>query len=155
MKTRTKSAFVLLGTLALGLILGVMLQSAVQNQRSERMQSLRNRGALIDVILHVVEPQDEAQAEAIRAVVTRAEEAHGNILREYWEARSDVFDAMHEELVTNILSERQARELGKWRDRNRRSTRSGGQQGGNSHENERDDDRHNDGRREGDRRRYR
>jgi len=147
MKTRTKSAFVLLGTLALGLILGVLLQTAIQNQRNERMRSLRDRGALADVILHVVKPQDPAQEEAIRAIVSRTEESHANIAREYWEARAKLFDAMHEELVNTVLNADQAKALGEWRERLRRSSRSGNQQGAGDRNGDRRDDRRDDNRR--------
>jgi len=145
MKTRTKSAFVLLGTLVIGLILGVLMQTAIQNERNERMRSLRNRGALADVILHVVKPHDTAQADAIRAIVGSTEESHANIAREYWEARSNLFDAMHEELVNNVLDRDQARALGAWRERNRRSAHSGNQQG--DRDSNRRDDRRSDDRR--------
>ncbi len=141
MKTRTKSASVLLGTLVLGVVIGVLAQTALQNQRMEKVRALRNRGALPDVILHVVKPRDDSQAEVIRAVVTRYEEAHSGLLKDYWAARSELFDAMHHELVTNVLFEDQVEALDSWRERNRRSGRSGNQQGGGERDKDQDDRR--------------
>lgn len=140
MKTRTKSAFVLLGTLVIGVILGVLLQTAIQNNRMERVRSLRDRGALPDVIIGVVNPRDAAQEIAIREIVMRYEEQHSTRIRGYWEARSELFDAMHQELVGSVLSTDQIEALDKWRERNRRSGRSGNQRGGGERDSDRDGD---------------
>ena len=124
MTTNTKSAFVLLGTLLLGVVLGVLLQTAIHTQRSERTRSLRNRGALSDVIENVVEPKNEMQSDAIKAVVNRYESLLSEMLHDYGRMRSELFDAMHQTLKDSVLFEDQVEALDSWRERNRRSGRS-------------------------------
>ncbi|GMQ82104.1 MAG: hypothetical protein BMS9Abin05_1546 [Rhodothermia bacterium] len=126
MNVKTKSAFVLLGMLILGLVLGVMLRTAIHNKQVERTRSLRERGALSEVIENVVKPHDEAQALAVREIVTRYEEVLGELMRESRRTRSAVFDSMHQELSRDVLSADQVQALDDWRARNRHGNKPGG-----------------------------
>ncbi len=135
MNTKSKSALVLLGTLVLGIVIGVLLQTAVHNQRMETARSLRNRGALSDVIERVVKPRNEDQAEAIRALVTRYEAKLSGMLRESWRTRGTLFDSMRQALVDSVLFDDQVTALDEWRERNRHQPRSGNaRREGNRHE---------------------
>lgn len=123
MNVKSKSAFVLLGILILGLVLGVMLQTTIHNKQMERTRSLRDRGALSEVIEGVVKPRDEAQAQAVREIVTHYEEVLTEWMHEARRSRSALFDSMHQKLVNDVLSEDQIQALDEWRDRNRRGNR--------------------------------
>ena len=129
MNAKTKSALVLLGTLILGIVIGVLVQTTVHNQQVERARSLRDRGALSDVIERVVEPNSDQQVEAIRVIVGRFEAQLSELSRESWLMRSAIFDSMHEALVDSVLSGDQALALGEWRERNRRPSRRGNERG--------------------------
>ncbi len=130
MNTKTKSALVLLGTLVLGVVIGVLAQTALHNQRMEKARSLRNRGALPEVIERVVKPRNEEQEEAIQALVGRYETQLSDKLREFWSSRSAIFDSMHQALVDSVLFDDQVTALDEWRERNRRQPRSGHTQRG-------------------------
>ena len=125
MNTKSKLAFVLLGILILGLVLGLMLQTTIHNKQMERTRSLRDRGALSEMIEDVVKPHDEAQAQAVREIVTHFEEMLVELMRESRRIRSAVFDSMHQDLIRNVLSADQVQALDDWRDRNRHGNRSG------------------------------
>ena len=132
MNVKTKSAFVLLGILILGLVLGVMLQTTIHNKQMEQTRSLRDRGALSEVIENVVEPHDERQARAVREIVTHYEEVLHELMHESRRSRSAVFDSMHQRLVNDVLSADQVQALDEWRDRNRRGNRRGSEPGNGS-----------------------
>ncbi len=125
MNTKLKSALVLLGTLVLGIVIGVLVQTAVHNQRMETARSLRNRGALSDVIERVVKPRNEEQAEEIRALVNRYEAKLSEMLRESWKTRGAEFDSMRQALIDSVLFDDQVTALDEWRERNRHQPRSG------------------------------
>lgn len=125
MSAKSKSIFVLVGILVLGLVLGVMLQTTIHNKQMERTRSLRDRGALSEMIADVVKPESDAQSQAVKEVVTRWEESLDEMMHDAFRMRSALFDSMHQELAQDVLTPEQVDALDEWRTKNRRGSRRG------------------------------
>jgi len=73
MTDRTKSALLIGGTLVLGMIVGGLFNAALVNRRFSEVARLRVPGGLAGRIEEVIQPENEEQAEAIRAVLDEFE----------------------------------------------------------------------------------
>ena len=125
MKTRIKSVFVLLATLAIGIAIGVMAWSAVHNMQLERTRSLRSRGALEDVIVGAIGPLASEKEVRIREIIGGVADELNDLFRQAYEARTHKLDSMRQQL-NEILSDEEQAKLDAWSDRNRRSARQSG-----------------------------
>ncbi len=72
MTARTKSILLLLGTLLIGMLLGVFIHSRMVEDRIERLTSLRSQAGFVQFVDKMIEPTDDAQREAIRTVLEDA-----------------------------------------------------------------------------------
>ena len=72
MTARTKSILLLLATLLIGMVLGALVNARLAEQRLERLAFLRTSRGFVRFWEEAVEPQDEAQREAIEAVLQQA-----------------------------------------------------------------------------------
>lgn len=68
MRIETKSAVILSVTLLLGILIGLLTAGAIAQKRQSQIAELREHGIAIH-IERIVEPRDDAQREAIRAVL--------------------------------------------------------------------------------------
>ena len=73
MRIETKSALILLVTLLLGGLIGVLAMGAIGQRRASRVAEMRERGFAMQ-LERLIEPRDEEQREAIRAVLSAAAE---------------------------------------------------------------------------------
>ncbi len=137
MKTRTKSALVLLGTLLIGIVIGIMAWSTVHNRQLERTRSLRSRGALEDVIVHAVSPLSSEKEAEIREIVSGVADELNELFREAFEVRTRKLDSMLVQLDQVLSPEERAR-LEAWRERNSRSSRSRSRRDSSAHQAGRD-----------------
>ena len=74
MTTRTKSALLLFVTLVVGMLLGVLGASALQNRRAEKIRDARERGGVVRLMETVIQPVDEAQRAQLRAALEKSED---------------------------------------------------------------------------------
>lgn len=82
MTTRTKSALLLFVTLAVGMLLGVLGASALQNRRAEKIRDARERGGVVRLMENVIQPVDEAQRAQLRAALEKSEDRFSAARRE-------------------------------------------------------------------------
>lgn len=122
MNSKTKSALVLLGTLALGIALGAMLWSAAHSRRMAEIQALRHQGALTTRIQTVVQAVDESQGNQVREVVARYESGLLEIYGEMATARRQATDSLRYHLG-EFLSDNQMQYLDVWLRERRRPPR--------------------------------
>ena len=69
MTARTKSTLLLLGTLLIGMLLGVFVHTLMVQNRIERIASLRSQAGFVRFMGNMIEPTDDAQRRAIRDVL--------------------------------------------------------------------------------------
>lgn len=110
MTTRTKSILMLLATFLIGMLVGALLNARMAEDRIERMALLRSRAGFIRFVETAVEPRDDQQRAAIRAIL---EDAATRMSRHTEQSRTQVrmiLDSTRAELET-VLTEDQIRRL--------------------------------------------
>ncbi len=74
MSPHTKSILILVCTLAAGVLIGSLGTSAWQHRRNVEVYETRRPGGLVRHIERVIEIEDDAQRQAINAILVRAEQ---------------------------------------------------------------------------------
>lgn len=70
MKTRTKSVFIILGTLIIGIILGGFLTGAIVRHRLNRIAESQTRPGFVRIMEHIIKPTDKQKKE-IRPILQK------------------------------------------------------------------------------------
>ena len=109
MRIETKSAVILLATFLLGGLVGLLATGAIAQRRASRIHELRERGFAMQ-FERLIEPRDEAQREAIRAVLSAASERNREIMKGAHEEIRASLEEMREELEP-LLDEDQRERL--------------------------------------------
>lgn len=124
MKTQTKSVFVLVLTLIVGIAIGAVSWSIVHNERMERLRDMRREGGLYGLIDRYTDPVDASQETVLREVGQRYQDRLEEIYGVAHDERNVVLDSMRAELRT-ILTPAQQAEMASWLNRNeQKSTKS-------------------------------
>ena len=131
MTARTKSILLLLGTLLIGMLLGVFVHTLMVEDRIERITSLRSQAGFVRFMENMIEPTDDAQQKAIRDVLDETAEklnVHHAESRETVQGVMESFRASLDSLLTeeqvNALNERMERAWKYKRSRGRRDSSS-------------------------------
>lgn len=109
MRIETKSALILLVTFLLGGLIGVLAAGAIAQRRASRVADLRERGFEMQ-LERIIEPRDEAQSEAIRAVLSTAAKRNRATMEGAREEIRSSLEEMREEL-NPLLDEDQRERL--------------------------------------------
>ncbi len=123
MNARTKSALMLLLTLAVGILIGSLATSAVINHRIEQLAELRRPTGFSLILERVIRPEDETQREQIRAVLEEAGARMAELRRSHFAELRTIIDSTRARLDP-LLTPEQKRRLEAWfsRDRKRLKT---------------------------------
>ncbi|WP_456424618.1 hypothetical protein [Rhodocaloribacter sp.] len=123
MNARTKSALILLVTLAVGILIGSLATSAVINHRIEQLAELRRPTGFSLMLERVIRPQDETQREQIRAILEEAGARMAELRRSHFSELKSIIDSTRARLDP-ILTPEQKQRLEAWfsRDRKRLKT---------------------------------
>jgi uncharacterized membrane protein len=97
MRIETKSALILLATFLIGGLVGVLATGAIAQRRASRVADLRERGFEMQ-LERIIEPRDEAQSEAIRAVLSTAAKRNRATMEGAREEIRSSLEEMREEL---------------------------------------------------------
>jgi uncharacterized membrane protein len=97
MRIETKSALILLATFLIGGLVGVLATGAIAQRRASRVADLRQRGFEMQ-LERIIEPRDEAQSEAIRAVLSTAAKRNRATMEGAREEIRSSLEEMREEL---------------------------------------------------------
>jgi hypothetical protein len=123
MKAQTKSALLLFATLLVGILLGALGNSTLQNRRVEQLrQTFERRGGFVDMVEHILQPESEAQRAQIRAALEKAETRFNEDRRTCRASFSASSDSMRAELLPILTPDQEAR-FETWLKRDRRSNR--------------------------------
>lgn len=140
MTARTKSILLLLGTLLIGMLLGVFIHALMVENRIERLTSLRSQAGFVRFMDKMIEPTDDAQREAIQAALEDAAaalNAHHTESREALEGIMGTFRASLDSLLTEeqleALNERMERAWKYRKSRGRKDSSSIGPEHKKSH----------------------
>ena len=109
MRIETKSAVILLFTFLLGGLIGVLAAGAVAQTRASRVAEMRERGFAMQ-LEQLIEPRDEAQREAIHAILAAAAERNRETMEGARQQIRSSLEEMREELEP-LLDENQRAKL--------------------------------------------
>lgn len=110
MQTRTKSAFLLLAVLLLGVAVGILVSGALHNRRMDRIAGLRTAPGIAQLVERLVEPESEEQRARIRDVMDGAAPRFAEVFRRTHEEMEALSDSVMSELET-ILTPQQLEQL--------------------------------------------
>jgi uncharacterized membrane protein len=109
MRIETKSTVILLVTFLLGGLIGLLAMGAIGQRRASRVAEMRERGFAMQ-FERLIEPRDEAQREAIQAVLSAAAERNRETMEGAREEIRSSLEEMREELEP-LLDEDQRAQL--------------------------------------------
>ncbi len=108
MTTKTKSTFILLGVLAMGVAIGALASGTLQQQRKHRFERMPPHERFFLFMERVIEPSEEQRDDVERIIETRAEQ-----LRELHETHQTgviaIYDSLHADLQTLLTDEQKKR----------------------------------------------
>jgi hypothetical protein len=110
MQTRTKSAFLLLAVLALGILIGFLVSGALQNRRMRSIAHLRTGPGFAELVERVIQPRSEEQREQIRDILDGAAPRIADLFEQHRGEMSQVSDSVMTELEA-ILDPEQVQRL--------------------------------------------
>lgn len=107
----TKSAAILLATLAIGVVLGMVAQGMLMHDRDRRVAELRAAPGFVSLVAGVIQPRPDQEA-AIRTILEKNAQRYDSVLRATRGEVTAVLDSMKQELAP-LLDERQRERLGR------------------------------------------
>jgi hypothetical protein len=110
MRTGTKSAFLLLAALALGIVIGILVSGALSNRRMQRLAELRTGPGLTYFMERAVQPESDEQRRRIREILDRAAPRFAEVFDRTHEETRSLSDSVMLEL-SSVLTEEQMQEL--------------------------------------------
>lgn len=116
MKTHSKTIFVLLGTLATGIVIGILWQSNVHNRRMEKLAEMRRQGGLYGQVDRYIDPVDTAQEDTLRSLAKTYQDKLGRFYGHYRWHRSRLMDSLQTDM-TPLLTAEQLQQIDPWFER--------------------------------------
>jgi hypothetical protein len=110
MQTRTKSAFLLLTVLVLGMVIGILISGVLHNRRMQRIARIRTGPGISQLIERAVEPESEEQRARIREIMQDAAPRFEEVFQRTQEEMRVLSDSVMSELEA-ILNPEQMEEL--------------------------------------------
>ncbi len=108
MTTKTKSTFILLGVLAIGVTIGALASGTLQQQRKHRFERMPPHERFFSFMKSVVEPSEEQRDDVERIIENRSEQ-----LRELHETHQTgviaIYDSLRADLQTLLTDEQKKR----------------------------------------------
>jgi hypothetical protein len=111
MKTRSKTFWIILSTLVIGIIIGVLVGGMLQEKRWDRIRGMSHQERFLRVMENIIEP-NEGQRDAIREILKRQSERMADIRKRHGIEMMALMDSTREEL-NNILTDEQLERLEK------------------------------------------
>lgn len=137
MKARTKSVLILTFTLVVGGLIGSLATSAVHNYRWEQIRKLSTHEGFVEAMEDVVDVDDAAQREQVRAVLDQYADYVSDARRAYYHERRDLASSLHVRLSALLEADQRAeldrwaeRELSRWGRYEKRSRHNGKERSG-------------------------
>ncbi|NQT96225.1 MAG: hypothetical protein HQ562_00650 [Candidatus Marinimicrobia bacterium] len=106
-KTKTKAGLILIGTLVLGIIIGVLGSRYLVEKRIGRMAGMRYQKGFIEVFIRLIDPAED-QEQAVRAVLEKHHDRFLKIMEGRMVEIRTSMDSLKVELIP-LLTEEQCR----------------------------------------------
>ena len=123
MKLHSKTVFVLVGTLAIGIAIGALWQSTLHNRRMEALANMRNQGGLYSSVDRYIDPVDQAQEDTLRSLSKVYQRKLSRFYGHYLWHKSTLMDSLKTDMYP-LLTPEQTTQITPWFERNIRRNRS-------------------------------
>ena len=74
MRIELKAWAAIVGTLIVGVAVGLLLSGALERRRHERVETMRRRGGFVEEMERVIQPRDAAQRDSLRPYLEAADQ---------------------------------------------------------------------------------
>ena len=105
MQTRTKSAFLLLAVLALGVVIGILVSGVLHNRRMDRLARIRTGPGIVQLVERAVQPESEEQRAQIREIMEGAAPRFAETFQRTQEEVRTLSDSVMSELEAVLTAE--------------------------------------------------
>ena len=105
MQTRTKSAFLLLIVLVLGVAIGMLVSGVVHNRRMDRIARIRTGPGIVQLVERAVQPKSEEQRAQIREIMEGAAPRFAETFQRTQEEMRTLSDSVMSELEAVLTPE--------------------------------------------------
>jgi len=105
MQTRTKSAFLLLAVLALGVVIGILVSGVLHNRRMDRIARIRTGPGIVQLVERAVQPESEEQRAQIREIMEGAAPRFAETFQRTQEEMRTLSDSVMSELEAVLTPE--------------------------------------------------
>lgn len=109
MKNKTKTAFILLGTMIIGIIIGVISSGIIRQQKIHQIREMHEHDRFIKGMEKVIKPSEE-QKEKIDKILKKRFQMITEIRKKYQEEIATIFDSLHQDL-SEVLTDQQKERL--------------------------------------------
>jgi hypothetical protein len=98
MQARTKSAFLLLAVLVLGIVIGMLVSGVLHNRRMDRIARIRTGPGIVQLVERAVQPESEEQRAQIREIMENAAPRFAETFQRTQEEMRTLSDSVMSEL---------------------------------------------------------
>ncbi len=116
MKLHSKTIFVIIGTLIIGIAVGALSWSSIHNSRSRQLAEMRRQGGLYGSIDRYIDPTDAVQEEALREMAIAYQDTVGRFWRHYKRHQVALMESLETDILP-LLNEDQKTKITPWLDR--------------------------------------
>jgi Spy/CpxP family protein refolding chaperone len=109
MKNKTKTFFILLGTLVIGIIIGVIFSGIVRQQKIYQIREMHEHERFIKGMEKIIQPSEE-QREKIDKILKKRSQKIMEIRKKYQEEVATIFDSLHQDMA-EVLTDQQKERL--------------------------------------------
>lgn len=109
MKTEARGLLLLLGTLALGVLLGAAGNGTIQRERRHQAEQIRRPGGFQEHMLRVIRPHDEAQRNAILPAIQATDRRNAQIVHAAHEQLRAALDSLRAQIGPRLDADQRAR----------------------------------------------
>jgi hypothetical protein len=109
MNLQIKPTLIIIGTLLLGIVLGVLISGTFAEQRFRRMHSMMRPHGFAEDLIQVIQPNDEQQRQEIMAVIETTDLRIQDLMGQSREEIRSTVDSMAAQLQPLLTDEQKAR----------------------------------------------
>lgn len=109
MKPRVQASILLLITLAIGILLGALLQSSIRDRRIKHLRFLRTTEDFVAQLERVIDPTSQEQAAQVRAILEETAPPITDTVQQHREWVRVQFDALESRLLPLLDEDQQER----------------------------------------------
>lgn len=109
MKNKTKTSFILFGTLVIGIIIGAIFSGIIRQQKIHQIREMHEHERFVKGMEKIIQPSEE-QKEKIDKILKKRSQKITEIRKKYQEEVATIFDSLHQDMA-EVLTDQQKERL--------------------------------------------